>query len=175
MMNNTLLLVGHPNLDSSVFNVALINAVKDLPHVHVHYIAEHVDVAKEQELLLQYQHIVVQSPFYWYSVSAQTKNYIEKVFAFGFAMGAAYKLTGKKFYLALTTAGLEEFYQHGGLNKYTMAELLKPMERTFEYCKASLNGIFVLHNAKAVENGGISKEDLDTKIAAYKKMLQELA
>lgn len=175
-----LLIVGHPNImgphieTKSFFNKAMLEKVKDLPNLEIHYLGESLDVLKEQALIMNYEKIMFQFPFMWYSVPAKLKNYFDKVLCYGFAFGTNYKLEGKKFMVAITTAGAEEYYKHGGFNKYTIEELLRPIERTFEYCKSIYcKPHFVIHGAKPFENGGISQEDFQKKLEEYKQFVEK--
>ena len=173
-MRPTLLIIGHDNFKASVFNKALIDAVKDLPGLDLHFVGNSLDVPAEQALLLKYDRIILQSPLYWYAITAQLKNYIEKVFTFGFAYGTAYQLSGKHFMLAITAAGHASYYQPDGLNKYTIQTLTLPIERTANYCKAHFYPhVFALHNAKAPEAGGLSEEELNKKCLEYRQQVIE--
>lgn len=170
-MKKTLLIIGHYDISKSVFNKQMINAVQDLPNVKIHYIEDNFNVEEEQALLLQYDKIILQFPFLWYAAPARLKNWLDTVWSFGFAFGTNYKLEGKKGTIAITTAGAEEFYKHEGYNKYTIEELTRPFERTFEYCKMTYQKpCFVIHFAKP--NIGISQEELEKKLIEYKKFVQ---
>lgn len=76
---NILVVAAHPNLENSRANRALLDAIQGIENVHVHdlykeYPNWHIDVKREQELLLGYERIVFQFPFYWYSCPPLLKN-----------------------------------------------------------------------------------------------------
>jgi len=117
------------------------DVVAGLPGVMLHDLYEtypdfHIDVEKEQELLLAHDIIVLQHPLYWYSVPALMKEWMDVVLEIGFAYGAGgTKLRGKTLHQAITTGGAHEAYQPSGYNRYTITELLRPFEQTATLCQ----------------------------------------
>jgi len=132
----TLVIVAHPNLTTSVINKVwkerLIQetdiTVQDL---YAKYPDGKIDVAYEQQLLLEHDRIVFQFPFYWYSSPSLLKEWQDLVLAYGWAYGSeGTKLRGKEFVLAIATGGPEAAYQAGGYNHFSMSELTKPFQAT---------------------------------------------
>ena len=80
-MKKTLIILAHPNMADSRLNKALIEAIKDEPHITIHDIyahyktAENIDVKKEQELLISHERIVFQFPLYWFSTPGLLKDW----------------------------------------------------------------------------------------------------
>jgi glutathione-regulated potassium-efflux system ancillary protein KefG len=96
----------------------------------------HIDVKAEQTLLLSHDVIVFQHPFYWYSVPALLKQWIDDVLADGWAYGGgANQLAGKGWGHWLTAGGSAGAYTEGGQNNFSVADLLRPLEQTALLCQ----------------------------------------
>jgi glutathione-regulated potassium-efflux system ancillary protein KefG len=132
----TLVIVAHPNLEQSKINRTWMNRLQQEESVTVHNLYAHyptfeIDVAKEQQLLMEHDRIVLQFPFYWYSSPALLKQWQDLVLTYGWAYGSeGTKLHGKEFMLVISTGGPEAAYQAGGYNHYSMSELTKPFQAT---------------------------------------------
>lgn len=75
----TMVLVAHPNLETSRANRAFMLEISKHPNLHVRNLYHEYpnwtfDIEKEQQLLLAYDRIVLQFPFYWYSCPPLLKN-----------------------------------------------------------------------------------------------------
>ena len=132
---HTLVLISHPNLDRSKAHSRLLEAIRGLPHVEVRHLESrypdgHVDVAAEQASALRADRIVFQFPFYWYSTPPMLKQWQDEVLEFGWAYGPGTRLQGKTLQLVLSTGGPPASYQADGYNRYTVPELLRPLEVT---------------------------------------------
>lgn len=150
---NILIQFVHPYPHHSKVNRALLEAVRHLPNVRVNdlyalYPRLHVDVEREQALLREAGMVVFQHPFYWYSGPALLKEWIDVVLEQGFAYGpGGTALHGKIWLHSVTTGQHEEAYAPEGLNEATMAELLKPFERTARFCGMRWREPLVFHGA----------------------------
>jgi len=175
MPRRVLILFAHPALHRSRINAALAGAVQGLAAVTFHDLYEeyptlHLDVEREQALLLEHDVIVWQHPFYWYSAPAILKEWMDVVLEYGFAYGeGGTRLHGKQVLSALTTGGPEAAYQHGGYNHYTMRELLAPFDQTARLCGMEYLDPFILHGVRSLS-------DLEVKAAAasYQQRVLEL-
>jgi putative NADPH-quinone reductase len=92
-MSRTLVLLAHPDLASSRVNSALADAVRDQPGVTVRDLAtvrgpNGFDAAAEQRMLLRHDTVVLQFPWYWYSVPGILKEWMDQVLTHGFAYGS---------------------------------------------------------------------------------------
>jgi glutathione-regulated potassium-efflux system ancillary protein KefG len=129
----------------------LVAAVRDLEGVTFNDLYEaypdfDVDVDREQELLLAHDVIVLQHPFYWYSTPALIKQWEDLVLQHGWAYGTeGTALHGKKLLNALTSGGREEAYQPDGYNRFTIRQLLAPIEQTAYLCGMEYLPPFVVH------------------------------
>ena len=150
---NILVLAAHPDLHQSRANKALIHELNEHRDIHVRdlyleYPTWQIDVEKEQLMLLQYDRIVFQFPFYWYNCPPLLKKWFDDVLTFGWAYGpGGENLLGKEFMIATTTGGTEPCYRSGGENMYTISELLRPIERTLTKCKGTFLPTFVVYKA----------------------------
>jgi len=159
----TLVIYAHRNPESSRVNRVLLNAAAALPQVTVHDLMANygdfrIDVAREQRLLLEHDAIVFQFPLYWYSTPAILKEWQDAVLAYGFAYGSGGdKLHGKKLLIATTSGGPANAYQPNGNNKFTMDELLRPLQATANLTGMALQPIFATHGARMLDEGGLAQ------------------
>lgn len=142
-MSNTpkvLVIYAHPDPDESVANKALLGAVRDFEHVTVHdlygiYPDYFIDVTAEQKQLCLHDIIVFQHPLFTYSCPALLKEWFDRVLTRRFATDMGYqKLKGKYWRSVITTGETQDTYQHGGVNRYPLAEILRPFELTAAMC-----------------------------------------
>lgn len=139
-MKNVLIIAGHPDLEGSVANAAILGEVeKALPEVNIRrlctlYPDRRFDIAAEQEALLAADVIVWQFPFSWYSVPGLMKLWIDEVFLHGFSHGSKGKLGGKKLLISFTTGAPAAVYQKDGAFGRTVEEFLYQFETTAKLC-----------------------------------------
>ena len=156
-----LVLFVHPVLHKSRVNRKLINAITDIEDVTFHNLYEeypdfHIDVNREQQLLLEHDIIVWQHPFYWYGAPSLLKEWIDLVLQHGFAYGkTGTALTGKKVLSAITTGGRKEAYQAGGMNDFSIPQFLAPFNRTARLCNMDYLPPFVVHGTHLLDDDGI--------------------
>ncbi|GAA2267468.1 MULTISPECIES: NAD(P)H-dependent oxidoreductase [Kitasatospora] len=137
---STLVVFAHPNPDTSRINSALVAQARDTEHVAVHdlyaaYPEGPIDAEREQRLLVEHDVIVLQFPFYWYSVPPRLKQWLDEVLLEGFAYGAGGDaLHGKTLQLVTTTGGPEKSYRPDGYNRFTARQLLLPLDATAHLC-----------------------------------------
>jgi glutathione-regulated potassium-efflux system ancillary protein KefG len=130
----------------------MLQTIADLPDVTVHDLYEeyptfHIQVAREQKLLLEHDLIVFQHPFYWYSSPALLKEWQDVVLTYGFAYGDnGTALHGKKLWSAISAGGPSEAYRSDGSNHFTISELLRPFEQTANLCGMTYLPPFSLHS-----------------------------
>jgi putative NADPH-quinone reductase len=156
-------LVFHPNLKTSrvnriwkeqLENSGKITTSKD---VYKEYPDFKIDVAKEQELLLQHDRIVIQFPLYWYSMTPLLKQWLDDVLTYNFAYGSkGDKLKGKDLQLLISVGGQQKFYS--GFDKFcTIYDLMKPFELTANLTKMNYLIPEWMYRADAVDEETIRK------------------
>lgn len=153
-----LVLFAHPAFHKSRAHRRLAEAARALDGVTFHDLYEaypdyDVDVPREQELLLAHDTIVLQHPFYWYSTPPLVKQWEDLVLEHGWAYGSAgTALRGKRALSAITTGGREAAYGREGRNRYTIRELLAPVEQTWRLCGVEWLPPFVVHGTHALDD-----------------------
>lgn len=161
-----IVIVAHPNLENSRANRALMQQAKqntngnvDIRDLYKEYPDWNIDIEREQQLILQYDRVVFQFPFYWYSCPPLLKKWFDDVLTFGWAFGPeGNSLRGKEFMLATTAAGLEQGYRAGGDNWYTASELLRPIQATLNRCKVNYLPAFVAYNVDRISDEVLQAE-----------------
>lgn len=149
----TLVIVTHPDIETSVVNKRWIEELNKYPdlytvhQLHKAYPDEVIDVQAEQKLIERHGRVVFQFPFYWFSCPGLLKKWLDVVVLHGWAYGSksGYKMANKKIALALSVGVDEQDYQPGQRYKYTMEELLRPFELSFEYVKADYRPFFAYY------------------------------
>ena len=130
-----------------------------------------IDIDAEQARLRAHDVIIFMSPFYWYSTPAILKEWQDLVLEYGFAYGqGGTALAGKLFFIALTTGGGKDAYQHEGYNRFKLRELLAPLEQMAVLCGMKYLPPFVLHGARSAREDG----RIDAHVSAWRKLLESL-
>ena len=170
-----LILFAHPAMEKSRVNSRLAAAVKDLDGVTFNDLYEQypefdVDVGREQELLTGADLVILQHPFFWYSTPALLKEWEDLVLEHGWAYGTeGTALQGKRILSAITAGGREEAYQREGHNRFTMAELLRPIEQTARLCGMDWLPPFAVHGTHRM-----SVEQMERHAADYRRAVEAL-
>lgn len=140
-MPRVLVLFAHPALEKSRVHRALVAAVPADPALTFHDLYEEyprlaIDVGREQELLVAHDIVVFQFPFYWYSTPPILKQWQDLVLEHGWAYGSeGTALRGKTLLCAVSTGGRAEAYEPGGYNRFSVRQLLAPVEQTARLCR----------------------------------------
>ena len=176
-MARVLVLFAHPLLERSRVHRSLIQHVPSGPEVTFHDLYEaypklDIDVKREQELLLEHDVIVFQFPFYWYSTPPILKQWQDLVLEHGWAYGSTGNaLQGKTFGTILSAGGTEAAYCSAGKNRFTVRQLLAPIEQTAILCGMRylpplvIFGTHVLTEGQIVERGARYRALLDALVA----------
>ena len=165
----------HPALERSRVHRRLLSAVAEVTGVTVRDLYEeypdfYVDVAREQELLEAHDLVVLQHPFFWYSIPPLLKQWIDLVLEHGWAYGSeGDALAGKQVLSVISTGGGEEAYRRGGYNRFTMRQFLAPVEQTFVLCGMTYLPPFVVHGAH-----GMTVEQIEAHARAYRRAIEWL-
>ena len=149
--------------------------MRDLPGITFHDLYEAypeflIDVEREQALLTDHDIVVLQHPFFWYSTPALVKEWEDLVLEHGWAYGSrGHALRGKVMLSAITTGGREDAYCAEGYNRFTMRQLLAPIEQTARLCGMDYLAPFVVHGTL-----GLEPEDIETHVAEYRRTIEAL-
>jgi glutathione-regulated potassium-efflux system ancillary protein KefG len=129
-----------------------------------------IDAKREQRLLEEHDLVVFQFPFYWYSTPAILKEWQDLVLEHGWAYGSrGTALRGKKLLCAISTGGREAAYHRDGFNRFTIRELLAPVEQTAFLCGMEFLEPFVVHGTHAMTVDAIA-----ARAEAYRRRLEEM-
>ncbi len=115
-------------------------------HLESIYSFDEINVKKEQELLTNYQRIIFQFPFYWYSAPAMLKHWLDEVLTEGFAYGPnRFPLKGKELGLVMTIGVSEKEYQVGGREGFTISALTTPYQAMAKKLEMSFLKPFLIY------------------------------
>lgn len=173
---SVLLVLAHPALERSRANRAMSARAAQVPGVEVHDLYEAypdflVDVSAEQRRLAKPDVVALQFPLYWYATPALLKEWIDAVWRHGFAYGQGGRaLEDKTLFVACSAGSAEIDYGIGGAHHYSIAEFLRPLERTAALCRMRWAEPFVLHQSRLRDAASF-----DRKVAAYGHRLEQLA
>lgn len=162
-MARILVLFAHPALEKSRVHRQLIRAVTDRPGITFHDLYEayptfDIDVAHEQALLTAHDLIVLQHPFFWYSTPPILKQWEDLVLEHGWAYGSqGNALRGKRALSIITAGGGSAAYQHNGYNRFTVRELLAPIDQTFHLCKMDYLPPLIFHATHRMTDADIAE------------------
>ncbi len=170
--NTILIIFTHPALQKSRVNSKLITHVSDIEGVIVHDLYEtypdfHINIGREQKLLIEHDIIVLHHPLYWFSIPALLKEWMDLVLQHMWAYGKKGKaLHGKKLMTVTSTGGRESLFRKDGYNRHTMLEFLAPVKQTAFVCGMEYLPPFVVHGTHTVTNEDIIRHGED-----YRKMI----
>lgn len=137
-----------------------------------HQLTEAIDI--EINKLSQADHIFLQFPFWWFSVPAIMKGWLDKVLVKGFAYDAGKVfanglLKGKTASLILTTQSPESAYQPDGVHGATIDIFLHHIHHTMRFVGIAPLAPFVAYGAFNLE--GEQQEKIKEQFRGY---LQEM-
>jgi len=170
-----LVIFSHPALQRSRVNSAMLESIKGIEGISVHSLYDeypdfHIELKREQQLLLENDIIVFQHPFYWYSSPSILKEWIDLVLEHNFAFGKSGKaLKGKQAMSAITTGGSLQVYSDSSFNHYTMKQYLAPFHQTFRLCSMEYLPPFIVHGTHLMQ-----KEEINLYANNYKETLVAL-
>ena len=174
-MTRVLILFAHPALEKSRINRRLAAAVRDLDGVTFQDLYEaypdfDVDIRHEQKLLEEHDVVVMQHPFYWYSTPALVKQWEDLVLQHGWAYGSqGTALHGKRALSVISTGARADAYCPQGYNRFSMRELLTPIEQTFALCGVEYLPPFIVHGAL-----GMTRDRVLEHAADYRRVVEAL-
>ena len=131
------------------------------------------DVIVEQEKLRWADAVIFQFPYWWFSMPAIMKGWVERVFAYGFAYGVGGNnrwrygegnLKGKRAMLSITIGGPEKDYSERGING-AIADLLFPIHHGILFFPGmSVLPPFLVYGAGHLSEAGYRQVEADYKV-----------
>lgn len=148
----TLVVIAHPDMKGSTVHKHWVKELKKYPErftiheLYATYPDGKIDVLKEQHLIETHGALVLQFPVYWFNCPPLLKEWLDKVFTYGWAYGSTgNKMTNRKVTLAVSTGIDAKGYTREGQVKYTIEETLRPFELTMNYVKANYQSLYVFY------------------------------
>lgn len=163
----------HPGQSFSRTNMAMAKAARGVEGIsfvdlYAEYPRHDIDVAREQQRLIDHDVIIFQFPLYWYSTPSLLKEWQDLVLQHGFAYGhEGNRLAGKTMMLAITAGASREAYSEDGFQHYSLRTFLTPLEQTARLCKMRFATPYVLYGALGAEPDG----DIAEHAASYVNLL----
>lgn len=136
----TLVIYSHSYQADSLANKAIIAELEKendftIRNIEALYPDGNIDVALEQQYLLDADVVVFQHPLFWFNIPSGLKRYMDDVWARGFSHGTGGdKLKGKKFIESFTTGAPEEYYPEAACNDVTASVRISAGFTQMEYC-----------------------------------------
>lgn len=176
----TQILLFHPDSERSKVNTALARAAVGLHHVAIADmvalypagLAMERDSEREAARLLRADRIVLQFPMQWYATPALMKQWQDVVLTRMAYMnwdteGAG--LAGKPVMVAATMGAEEVTYRPEGRNRFTVAELLAPLQASANRFAMDWREPFLVFGADALHGDDLAEAGL-----AYTRALSRL-
>lgn len=160
-MQNTLVLVFHPNLTQSKANQQLVNKLQQeqegqqqrkyqIIDMYQLYPDGIIDVTAETQRLLSCSRLILQFPVFWYSTPPLLKAWQDAVLTPMYYLNYATEgalLQGLPVLLAATAGNTVEAYSPQGSNRYALEQLFIPLQATAHRCGWVWHSPFVLYQA----------------------------
>ncbi len=164
---------GHKHSHVNRHMASAAKAVQDVTYVDLYgdYPRFEIDVAVEQQRLLDHDVVLFQFPMFWYSTPSILKEWQDLVLEHGFAYGVGgERLHGKLMQLAVTAAGPDEAYTPRGYQHYPIRTFLTPLEQTARLCGMRFAAPYVLYSALKAPSVG----EVEPHVAGYRRMLEAI-
>ncbi|MEJ0019029.1 MAG: NAD(P)H-dependent oxidoreductase [Acetobacteraceae bacterium] len=163
-MPRILILLFHPDLARSRANAALAAAASRLPGVDLLdmqalYPSGQIDADQEVHRLLAADRIVLQFPLQWYSTPPLLKAWQDVVLTRMFYI--AYEaegrlLEGKRLLVAATAGNDAAAYTPAGMNRFPIADLLRPLQATAHRCGLAWEDPFIVYRANRLDAAALA-------------------
>lgn len=170
-----LLLYAHPSHQHSRTNRIMFEkarAIEGITAVDLYaaYPRHDIDIDREQQQLVDHDVIVFQFPLFWYSTPSIIKEWQDLVLEHGFAYGEhGHSLDGKHLLCAISAGGPEQAYTATGRNRFTLRQLLSPMEATANLCRMHFLAPYVLYGTLETHD-----EARRAHVAGYVNLIEAL-
>jgi glutathione-regulated potassium-efflux system ancillary protein KefG len=171
-----LVVFAHPRFETSIVQRKLLDTIRGIPDVTINdlyyaYPDFHIDVEAEKAHLLRHGIVVLQHPFYWYSVPAIVKEWLDLVLEFNWAYGPqGTALHGKFLMSVLSTGGDRHAYGPGGRNRFHIDEFLTPLNQTAHLCGMGWLKPFIIYSGRHM-----ASPELQQLIGDYRRLIAALS
>lgn len=134
-----------------------IRAGIELREVDLLYPGWQLDPVCEQAAAEKADRLVFMHPLQWYSGPPVLKLWIDQVLQWNWAYGDRYALEGKTWLQAVSVGGQEAEYGPESFRGCTLAEFLRPYERTAAFVRMAWEPPFAFYGAGSASQGVIAK------------------
>jgi len=163
-------LLAHPDIKKSKANAALSKAATEVEGVQVVNIYDHpINPDTYRECITRAKTIVYEFPFYWMSSPHLLKQWTDEVFM-QFTIDGIIK--GKRLMVVTTTGSEEAAYQHGGRNKYTMEEYLRPFEGQANHAEMVLEKPLIVYGQGTEDASKLLQKGCEEYKARLEKLVK---
>ncbi len=165
-MKKILIIFGHPRFENSKVHSSLIEAASKLENITIQDLYEqypnfNINVAHQQQLLLEHDVVILQHPVYWYSCPPIIKQWIDLVLTYGWAYGVGgNKLEGKLMCNVVSTGGSTTAYSMEGSHQHTLLEFFLPFKQTAKLCKLTYLPPFAIQGSHRLTETELQKVGL---------------
>lgn len=157
-----LTIFAHPAPDRAPVHKAMVKVgrehgcqVRDLYELYPDFV---VDVEAEQEAMADADLIILQYPMHWFTPPALMVEWLDAIWLRGFAYGEdGDKLRGRTLLCALTTGARARDFEDSGINRYSMAEFLRPLEQTARRCGLRWAEPFIVHDTTLIRDRSMER------------------
>ena len=164
-MPKTLILVAHPQMEASRANRALLAAVWWRPGIEIVDLYGsspdgQIDVDAQVRHLIGANRIVLQFPMQWYSTPPLLKEWQDQVLTRMIYLAFEHEgrlLKGKTLLAAVTAGAPEQAYTPEGSNRFSIAELLNPLEATAHRCGLQWQEPFVVYDSRDADDEALAQ------------------
>ncbi len=146
-MKSVLVVAAHDSMVDSVMTKAILaDIAKKMPEAVIDDLDvlnpnQDFDIKAEQAKLEAADIIVLQFPFYWYSMPGMMHRWMEFVFAHGWSHGSTGNaLEGKTLLVSFTTGAPDFAYSKEGPMQHDLADFMAPFESTCILTKMKYGG-----------------------------------
>lgn len=136
-MSHVVVISGHPDLSQSYTNTVILEQLEarldsvEIRRLDTLYPDYKIDVEAEQAALLKADIIILQYPFYWYTMPGLLKKWMDDVMTFNFAYGPeGDKLKGKELIISFTVGGPQDSYDPLDDNHFPIEHFMYPLQQT---------------------------------------------
>ncbi|MGI2260705.1 NAD(P)H-dependent oxidoreductase [Shewanella sp. GXUN23E] len=176
-MSKTLLISGHPNLQASVANQAILALLADEPHIIVRKLDQlypdyRIDIAAEQQALLAADTVIFQFPLYWSTYPAILKIWFDEVFTYNFAFGpAGDKLKNKKVILSITCGATAQSYHPGEFNFLPLSQYLQAAVHPIKAAQMTIVDEVITFEMNSTESEGGNADQVMQLVRTHTEQL----
>lgn len=167
----------HPHFNQSRVNKSLINelgSATTVRNLYDRYPDFKIDVDTEQKILANCDRVVLQFPMLWYSTPALLKQWEDDVLTYGWAYGSnGDALHGKELLVAVTVGANN--YGRNNFAKYTVNELLRPLQATSRLIGMKYLKPFKVMGASSIEDDRLARVSRDYHNYINQKVLPTLS